>query len=103
MTQRTYLQNINRLIDIEINMTIKKIEGLWGDKLGVMEHRHTHTHVWSVTRMLLMCCTQNAIKFGKFSSGHSTAVISQATTARTGHGATDWFKIGKGVCQGCIL
>ena len=22
---------------------------------------------------------------------------------RTGHGTTDWFKIGKGVCQGCIL
>ena len=22
---------------------------------------------------------------------------------RTGHGATDWFQIGKGVCQGCIL
>ena len=21
----------------------------------------------------------------------------------TGHGATDWFQIGKGVCQGCIL
>ena len=22
--------------------------------------------------------------------------------ARTGHGTTDWFKIGKGICQGCI-
>ena len=22
---------------------------------------------------------------------------------RTGHGITDWFQIGKGVCQGCIL
>ena len=27
----------------------------------------------------------------------------QEATVRTGHGATDWFKIGKGVCQGCIL
>ena len=26
-----------------------------------------------------------------------------AATVRTGHGTTDWFKIGKGVCQGCIL
>ena len=26
----------------------------------------------------------------------------QEATVRTGHG-TDWFKIGKGVCQGCIL
>ena len=24
-------------------------------------------------------------------------------TVRTGHGATDWFQIGKGVRQGCIL
>ena len=22
---------------------------------------------------------------------------------RTGHGTIDWFQIGKGVCQGCIL
>ena len=27
----------------------------------------------------------------------------QETTVRTGHGTMDWFKIGKGVCQGCIL
>ena len=24
-------------------------------------------------------------------------------TVRTGHGTTDWFQIGKGVCEGCIL
>ena len=28
---------------------------------------------------------------------------SQEATVRTGHGTTDWFPIGKGVCQGCIL
>ena len=28
---------------------------------------------------------------------------SQEATVRTGHGATDWFQIGKGVCQGCII
>ena len=27
----------------------------------------------------------------------------QEATARTGHGTTDWFQIGKGVRQGCIL
>ena len=27
----------------------------------------------------------------------------QEATVRTGHGTTDWFHIGKGVCQGCIL
>ena len=28
---------------------------------------------------------------------------SQNATVRTGHGITDWFQTGKGVCQGCIL
>ena len=27
----------------------------------------------------------------------------QEATVRTGHGKTDWFQTGKGVCQGCIL
>ena len=27
----------------------------------------------------------------------------QEATVRTGHGTTDWFQIGKGVGQGCIL
>ena len=27
----------------------------------------------------------------------------QEATVRTGHGTTDWFQIGKGVCQGCML
>ena len=27
----------------------------------------------------------------------------QEATVGTGHGTTDWFQIGKGVCQGCIL
>ena len=27
----------------------------------------------------------------------------QEATVRTGHGTTDWFQIGKGVCQGRIL
>ena len=27
----------------------------------------------------------------------------QESTVRTAYGTTDWFQIGKGVCQGCIL
>ena len=27
----------------------------------------------------------------------------QEATVRTGHGTADWFQIGKGVCQGCVL
>ena len=27
----------------------------------------------------------------------------QESKVRTGHGTTDWFQIGKGVCRGCVL
>ena len=30
-------------------------------------------------------------------------VCRSKATVRTGHGTMDWFQIGKGVCQGCIL
>ena len=41
-------------------------------------------------------------------SDHVTCLLrnlytGQEATVRTGHGTTDWFQIGKGVCQGCIL
>ena len=29
--------------------------------------------------------------------------VGQKATVRTGHGTTDWFQIGKGIHQGCIL
>ena len=29
--------------------------------------------------------------------------VCQEAALRTGHGTTDWFRIGKGVRQGCIL
>ena len=41
-------------------------------------------------------------------SDHLTCLLrnlfaDQEATVRTGRGTTDWFQIGKGVCQGCIL
>jgi len=41
-------------------------------------------------------------------SDHITCLLrnlyaGQEATVRTGHGTTDWFQIGKGVPQGCIL
>ena len=35
--------------------------------------------------------------------GVSILYAGQEETGRTGHGTTDWFQIGKGVHQGCIL
>ena len=41
-------------------------------------------------------------------SDHLTCLLrnlyaDQEATVRNGHRTTDWFQIGKGVCQGCIL
>ena len=45
---------------------------------------------------------------GRGITDHLTCLIwnlyaGQKATVRTGHGTTDWFQIGKGVGQGCIL
>ena len=54
-----------------------------------------HNKLWKILKEMgipghLICLLRN------LSAG-------QEATARTGHGTTDWFQIGKGVCQGCIL
>ena len=52
------------------------------------------------------------INFGKFLEmgipDHLTHLLrnlyaGQEATVRTGHGTTDWFQIGKGICERCIL
>ena len=54
-----------------------------------------HNQLWKILRKVgipdhLTCLLRNLY------AGHEA-------TVRTGHGTTDWFQIGKGVCQGCIL
>ena len=54
-----------------------------------------HNQLWKILKELgipdhLTCLLRNLY-------------ASQEATVRTGHGTTDWFQIGKGVCQGCIL
>ena len=34
---------------------------------------------------------------------YQTTIQDQEATVRTRHGTRDWFKIGKGVCQGCVF
>ena len=56
-----------------------------------------------------MCITTNCGEFLNDESTRATYCLlrnldaGQEATVRTGHGTTDWFQIGKGVCQGCIL
>ena len=49
-----------------------------------------------------MWITTNCAKFLKRSE-YQSLYESREATVRTRHGTVDWFKIGKGVCQGCIL
>ena len=54
-----------------------------------------HKKLWKILRELgipdhLTCLLRNLY-------------AGQEATVRTGHGTTDWFQTGKGVCQGCIL
>ena len=63
----------------------------------------------TMLKPLSMWITTNCGKF--FEMGipdHLTCLLrnlyaGQEATARTGHGVTDWFQLGKGVCQCCIL
>ena len=54
-----------------------------------------HNKLWTILREMgipehLTCLLRNLY-------------AAQEATVRTGHGTTDWFQIGKGVRQGCIL
>ena len=54
-----------------------------------------HNTLWKIIKEMgildhLMCLLRNLY-------------AGQEATVRTGHGTTDWFQIGKGVRQGCIL
>ena len=54
-----------------------------------------HNELWKILREMgildhLTCLLRNLC-------------AGQETTVRTEHGTTDWFQIGKGVCQGCVL
>ena len=54
-----------------------------------------HNKLWKILREMgipdhLTCFSRNLY-------------AGQEATVRTGHGTTDWFQIGQGVCQGCIL
>ena len=72
--------------------------------------RKTSTSVsLSMIRPSTVWITPNCGKFLEMGvSDHLTCLLRNLyagleATVRTGHGTTDWFQIGKEVCQGCIL
>ena len=61
-------------------------------------------------RQVLFMTVWNTINCGNFlkrweyqTTLQKSLYAGQEATVRTGHGTTDWFQIGKGVHQGCIL
>ena len=63
----------------------------------------------TMPKPLTVWITINCGKFWEIGiSDHLTCLLrnlyaGKEATVRIGHGTTDWFQIGKGVCQGCIL
>ena len=64
----------------------------------------------TMLKPLIVWITINCGKFWKWWEYQTTLPASwkklyagQEATVRTGHGTTDWFQIGKRICQGCIL
>ena len=62
----------------------------------------------TMPKPLTVWFTINCGKFWKRWEYHLTCLLrnlyaGQKATVRTGHGTTEWFQLGKGVCQGCIL
>ena len=54
-----------------------------------------HNNLWKILKEMgipdhLICILRNLY-------------AGQEAKVKAGHGTTDWFQIGKGVCQGCIL
>ena len=106
LPQQIYISIIQGILTSEILNRIKFPS--WN-----LENREFQKNIYSASlttlKTLTVCITTNWEKFLKRREYQTTlpasweTYVDQEVTARTGHGTTDWFKIGKGVCQGCIL
>ena len=66
--------------------------------------------LYLICQSLWLCGSQQTVEILKEMriADHLTCLLrnpcaGQEATVRTGHETMDWFHIGKGVCQGCIL
>ena len=61
-----------------------------------------HSKMWNIQEMgipdHLPCLLRNL-----YAGQEARNLYAGQDAVRTGHGTTDWFRIRKGVCQGCIL
>ena len=60
------------------------------------------TSISSLTMLKPLCGLQQTVE-NSYRDGKRNLYAGQEATVRSRHGTMDWFKIGKGVHQGCIL
>ena len=77
------------------------------EKAREFQKKHLLLLYW-LHQSLWLCVSQQTMEKSSRDEDHLTCLLrslfaGQEATVRTRHGITDWFKIGKGVCQGCIL
>ena len=78
-------------------------------KKQVSSRKTSISALLTMTKPLTVCITTNWKILKEMGiPDHLTCLLrnlyaGQEATVRTGHGTTDWFQIGKGVFQGCIL
>ena len=83
--------------------SLKKQESSWKIYLCFIDYAKAfyyvdHNKLWKILKEMgipdhLTCLLRNLYAGQEATTGH----------AKTGHGITDWFQIGKGIRQGCIL
>ena len=79
------------------------------EKTKEFQKKHLLLPYW-LCQSLWLCRSQQTVENSEEMGipDHLTYLLrnlytAQEATVRTGHGTTDWFQIGKGVHQGCIL
>ena len=82
-----------------------------GTLKSLLQHHSSKASILQCSAFFIVQLSHPYMTTGKTILGipdHLTCLLrnvyaGQEATVRTGHGTTDWFQIGKGVCQGCIL
>ena len=79
------------------------------EKAREFQKKHLLLLYW-LRQILWLCGSQqtveNSSRYGNTRAPDlrpEKSVCRLTSTVRTGHGTTDWFQIGKEVCQGCVL
>ena len=84
------------LVGLHKTIQLQFLQRYWlGHRLGKAFDCVDHNKLWEILKEMgisdhLTCLLRNLYE-------------GQEATVRTGQETTDWFQVGKGICQGCIL